>query len=332
MNYKVSIIIPVHNVENYLRRCIDSIISQNYDNFEILAIDDRSSDRSGIIIDEYTKIDNRVKSFHINQGMKGGVSIARNIGIDNATGDIVLFLDSDDSFEKDILADVVGDFNNNIDMVFYGLRRFGPSGRIISTRIYNDETYSYGAISTILPKLELSYVLGKSFRKEIIDKNKLRFREDFQLGEDMLFVNQYFLAIEKSIKTSSAIIYNYVQWNKHSLSTKYVDNIETIYSEIGICKELLSKYSGYQYPYSKETLISINVIQNLYSRNSPVKRKERIRIIKDFIGNKIKYKSIVNGGVRNKSDKLRIFLFSTKRPRFIDLILSIIRLSKKILR
>ena len=91
---KVSVIVPVFNVEKYLKQCIESILSQTYRNLEILLIDDGSTDSSGIICDQYGEKDQRVKVVH---KKNGGLSSARNMGIDAATGAYIAFVDSDDS-------------------------------------------------------------------------------------------------------------------------------------------------------------------------------------------------------------------------------------------
>lgn len=101
MDPKVSVIVPVYNVEKYLHRCIDSILTQTFTDFEVLLINDGSKDRSGEICDEYAKKDSRVKVFHKENG---GVSSARNVGLDNARGDLICFCDSDDFVTKDWLA------------------------------------------------------------------------------------------------------------------------------------------------------------------------------------------------------------------------------------
>ena len=95
------IIVPVYNVEHYLQRCIESVLSQSYQNFELLLVDDGSKDKSGAICDEYAKKDNRVRIFHKENG---GVSSARNVGLDNACGDWICFVDSDDEMENRYLS------------------------------------------------------------------------------------------------------------------------------------------------------------------------------------------------------------------------------------
>lgn len=93
MNPKLSVIVPVYKAEKYLHRCVESILTQTFTDFEILLIDDGSPDRSGEICDEYAKKDSRIKVFH---KLNGGASDARNVGLDNAQGEYVCFVDSDD--------------------------------------------------------------------------------------------------------------------------------------------------------------------------------------------------------------------------------------------
>lgn len=104
MNDKVSVIVPVYNVESYLRRCVDSILAQSHQNFEILLIDDGSTDTSGDICDQYAARDSRIIVIH--QENKG-VSSARNAGLDNCCGEYISFIDPDDWVEKDMFSDML---------------------------------------------------------------------------------------------------------------------------------------------------------------------------------------------------------------------------------
>ena len=99
-NRLVSIIIPVYNVEQYLRQCLDSVIGQTYKNLEIIIVEDGSKDECGNICDEYEYKDKRIKVYHTENR---GLSAARNLGLDNASGEFISFIDSDDWFEKDAI-------------------------------------------------------------------------------------------------------------------------------------------------------------------------------------------------------------------------------------
>ncbi len=127
----ISIIIPVYNVERYLRECIDSIIAQTYKNLEIILVDDGSSDKSGEICDEYSKKDSRIKVIH---KKNGGLSDARNVALDIAKGDYIGFIDSDDYIEKDmfqILYNLAEEYNAEISSIsFYKMLE----NKVISVR------------------------------------------------------------------------------------------------------------------------------------------------------------------------------------------------------
>ena len=97
--YLISVIIPVYNIEQYLPRCLDSVIAQTYNNLEIILVDDGSTDSSGEICDKYSLLDNRIKVIHKSNG---GVSSARNEGLEVAKGDYIGFVDGDDIIEKDM--------------------------------------------------------------------------------------------------------------------------------------------------------------------------------------------------------------------------------------
>lgn len=117
----ISVIVPVYNVEKYIRRCVDSIIGQTYKNLEILLVDDGSNDLSTEICDEYAEIDMRVRVFH---KKNGGLSSARNLGLENAKGEYVGFVDSDDWIEKDTYSyciDLIKNENCKVDVVQFGM-------------------------------------------------------------------------------------------------------------------------------------------------------------------------------------------------------------------
>lgn len=135
MNMKqplISIIVPIYNVEQYLRRCVDSIINQTYQNIEIILVDDGSPDNCGKICDEYAKQDQRVKVIH---KPNGGLSDARNVGIENSQGDYLMFIDSDDWIELnscDYLLDL--SHKNNSDIVIFGVNDVYDNGVTIPSR------------------------------------------------------------------------------------------------------------------------------------------------------------------------------------------------------
>ena len=117
---KISIIIPVYNAEKYLKICVDSILNQTFKDFELILIDDGSSDTSKEICEQYIKLDNRVKV--IEQSNKG-VSVARNNGLENSCGEYIMFCDSDDWIEEECLENLYYKFiqDKNTDIIFSGI-------------------------------------------------------------------------------------------------------------------------------------------------------------------------------------------------------------------
>ena len=101
---KVSIIVPVYNIENYIRVCVESILAQTYESFELILVDDGSKDNSGILCDEYAAIDSRVKVIHKENG---GVSSARNTGLQQAKGKWIMYVDGDDWIEPDMIESLI---------------------------------------------------------------------------------------------------------------------------------------------------------------------------------------------------------------------------------
>ena len=108
----ISIIVPVYKVEPYLRKCLDSIVNQTYKDLEILLIDDCSPDNCGKICDEYAKRDNRIRVFHLLQN--GGLSSARNKGLNEANGEYIGFVDSDDWIEYNMYEVLLGRVSNHV--------------------------------------------------------------------------------------------------------------------------------------------------------------------------------------------------------------------------
>jgi len=101
---QISVIVPVYKVEQYIHRCIDSILSQSFTDFELILVDDGSPDNCGKICDEYAQKDSRIRVFHKSNG---GVSSARNLGLDNAKGEWIAFIDSDDFVENEYLEELL---------------------------------------------------------------------------------------------------------------------------------------------------------------------------------------------------------------------------------
>lgn len=167
----ISIAIPIYNAEKFLPRCLDSIINQGISDWELLLIDDGSTDHSGLIADDYAAEDKRVKVVH--QANKGQ-SAARNRGMDMASGQYLMFVDADDWLEEGYLQFMLSHIGD-ADMLQTGYRRITPEGKLIEQRCPN----WHRRYTLISPCMRL-------YRREYIEAHKLRFAEGM-IYEDVLF-------------------------------------------------------------------------------------------------------------------------------------------------
>ena len=213
----VSVIVPIYNVENYLRRCIDSILSQTYKQLEIILVDDGSTDRSPEICDEYQKKDDRIVVIH---KANGGLSSARNAGLNVAKGEYIGFVDSDDYISKDmyqLLFQRIKNSECDIANIMY-VRAF-ESGEIISSCVPHDKDESFSSES-YLEELLLHVgdvsVCTKLFPKELI--GNVRFLEGV-LNEDLLFIMGLIKRINQIQFVGSTGYYYFVR--KKSISSGY---------------------------------------------------------------------------------------------------------------
>lgn len=204
----ISVIVPVYNVETYLPQCIESLLNQKYQNLELLLIDDGSSDGSGAICDRYERLDKRVKAFHKENG---GVSSARNLGLDHACGEWIAYVDSDDYVSPDYLQDLYTALQPGTDLVIERFRMFRDDGKKslvdIDTRADKISIYEKSQIRKLNVEQELQirvHSFSKLFRTSIISNSKLYYDERFSFAEDYLFLYKYLDLMEGNVVCTSA--------------------------------------------------------------------------------------------------------------------------------
>lgn len=199
----VSIITPVYNTERYLAKCIESVLVQKYTDFELLLIDDGSTDTSGQICDKYAKLDQRIRVFHI---VNNGVSHARNIGLENALGEWVLFLDSDDWLTEDCLQKCVNAMQKyDVDVVQFPISCMDENGNFLFFRNKGMEVCS---LQQFVAYDNYSLSTGSGMlNRSMIEKYKIRFDETLTLGEDIVFWLTYFSYCKKLMVIDDAVYY-----------------------------------------------------------------------------------------------------------------------------
>ena len=181
----ISIIVPVYNAEKTLRQCVDSIQAQEYKDFELLLIDDGSKDGSPAICDEYAEKDARVRVFHKENG---GVSSARNLGLDHAQAEWITFIDSDDEISNNYLCDIV-DLREDIVLKGFQSKKNDIIDGVLIFEIDSDICDLTLLINKYVTNPILRCPWAKFYRKQIIDR--LRFLSGMRIGEDAWFVFNY---------------------------------------------------------------------------------------------------------------------------------------------
>lgn len=214
----ISVIVPVYRVEKYIHRCIDSIVVQIYNDFELILVDDGSSDKCGKICDEYAKMFSRINVIH---KVNGGLSSARNAGLDIANGEYVVFVDSDDYIDTNLLQKGTEQLNQTPGaLISYGFYIEDELGNIKSeTRILLPETIFLNTeldrASFICNELtdyrEPWTVWSKFYSRDIIENNHIRFADNRLIfAEDLYFNLCYFSFVEKIINIYKPL-YHYME-------------------------------------------------------------------------------------------------------------------------
>ena len=180
----ISIIVPVYKAERYLHKCVDSILSQTFSDFELLLIDDGSPDNSGKICDDYEAKDSRICVFHKENG---GASSARNVGLDKAVGKWVCFVDSDDWIERNCL-EVIHRYavEDELDCLQFSYKRIDKNGNVVLTEV--GKTSVMNLKDYIEAGVFCFRAGGTLLKKNVIDSANLRFKEGLKLAEDQLFM------------------------------------------------------------------------------------------------------------------------------------------------
>lgn len=228
----VSIIVPVYNAEKYLNRCIDSILSQTMTDFELLLIDDGSKDNSGRICDEYAEKDDRVRVFH---KPNGGVSSARNLGLDNAKGKWITFVDADDRCSCDYLEHLLSKVDDDTDLIISYAVICDSTGE--KAEVYPEYRVNATNFERLFVDSDMHWHTSpwaKLYRASIIYENSLRFNEMMHIGEDADFLFSFMLITDK-IYVSSDTDYYYTCDVSGSLTKR----INTIDSEIASYRTIL---------------------------------------------------------------------------------------------
>ncbi|WP_430974583.1 glycosyltransferase family 2 protein [Sunxiuqinia rutila] len=300
---QLSVIVPIYNAEKYLPKCIDSILQQSFVNFEILLINDGSSDNSGLICDTLAKKDKRISVFH---KTNGGVSSARNLGINKAQGEWICFIDSDDWIEPGYF-DVLNDKDcSDYNLIQLGVKVLNISDNSIIIRSRKNQKISR---SDFFEKEHFcSYSVCYFYRRQKINSLKLRFNPTIKFSEDREFIIKMALGID-CIKQTSTSLYIY-RLNDSSATVKkrafeyFFDDLKVLDEFISYKSKNINELSISESRFIAKLLINsyILVICKNYSKNITTKR-----ISKPL---KVRLNKLENLGIFEKKELILYRLFT----------------------
>ncbi len=300
----ISIIVPVYNCERYIERCLASLKKQTYKNIEVIIVNDGSTDRSGEICNDYCKDDSRFRVYNINNS---GVSVARNYGIDRATGDYITFVDSDDYVDIDYISFLYSKIKKtNVDIVLSRGKDFDDFNQyvICNDSFDNDLVLnSNDIISRVLEEKIINGVCWGNLYKSSVCK-KISFDSNMKISEDMKFLIDYLERVSKGVIAFERK-YNYYVRSDSAIHSGFNSNF---YDEIIYCELLIKKYYNtdlYQYAIKRYTriLLTCLVMKDLDNNNNKILIKKLLHILPyAIINNKIKFKT-----------KIRIFFIIFRR-------------------
>lgn len=308
----ISFVVPIYNMENYLSRCVKSILNQSYSNFEVILVDDGSKDKSGTICNEFKKQDDRIKVIH---KINGGVSSARNIGIKATRGDYICFVDPDDWIETNLLEEFIKNIDDQDDVFVYGHRMVENYTKFI------DKDYPVETISGVaaLNKFVLNKINGYSWnkivRRTLIFENNIFFPEGRNYED--ISTTYKMLLYARQIKITEKPLYNYYVNNVDSITSR--DNSKNLKDYYLACNEM---YQGIKQYYMDNSIdcstlecFRINLYIQLYIRllyyicNNSEENNSQIKDIKNNVKKVLKEKQVSLNQLKNFVNFNKYILF-----------------------
>lgn len=320
MRGKISVVVPVYNVEKYLDRCIDSIINQTYKNLEIILVDDGSKDCSGIMCDEYAKKDERIKVIH---KANGGLSSARNAGLQVATGKYIGFVDSDDDIDYAMYEKMVRCAEKeNVDFVMSDYIRIDKSNsKFLKTLDLDNGRYDKKKImNAIYPNLIMKECIDYGpllsvcqclYRLNLLKKNHINFDEEVRWSEDNIFSSMIGYCADSFYYMKNDGLYHYYQ-NECTITTSYKKGAWNVYMTMN--KHLHTYFDNiYDYDFSRQLKLHVLYYACVcINQASTLDFKNGINEIKEIVCSKELQDTFQSFKLPDVSFKLKLQLYLIK--------------------
>lgn len=338
----ISVVMPVYNSEKYLKRAIESILQQTYKDIELIIVDDGSTDRSSVIINEYAQIDHRVR---VISQKNSGVSAARNAGMNIARGEWLYFIDSDDYVDLDFFQDAMHVCRYS-DFIIVGVQKHYVNSnkkdntiRPENIKISTPKEYVDFLDIVIKDKsqdLYFNYIWNKIIRTSIVVDRKARFNENLSLGEDFLF-NCDLLEYPIRITTICKAYYHYNIHGGASLVNRFYENElerrKIIYQRM---KDLYSSYSLYYQNKNeleiREGRFSYYSLSKIYNKSCNLTIHNKVEYIKTFLKERKRSISMYlskEGGIKNHIKRIVITIGNARLVYLMFVVLLIKQTYKK---
>lgn len=245
---EISVIVPVYKAESHINRCVDSILAQTFTGFELILVDDGSPDRSGAICDEYACKDSRVRVVH---KPNGGVSSARNAGLDAAKGNWITFVDSDDYIAEAYLADLYAPTYDLVIGSYAEVLPFENTTTPLILQAFTCDLLDTEQVQRLIKCNEKKWIYccwGRLYRRSIIENNHIRFDTRYYSGEDTVFMAEYFICCN-SVKIIEEANYFYVLQKCGTLSTTYdVGYLDSMVQTEAYVAEVMQSRFSFAFP------------------------------------------------------------------------------------
>lgn len=346
---KVSVIMPTYNSEKTIKKSIESVLNQTYRNLEIIIINDGSTDSTEKIIKEYSKIDSRI--IYIYQE-NGGVSSARNTGLNRTTGEYIAFIDADDLYDEnmvEILVNYAKDYDS--DIVSCSYIKIHGTAKIPEKTFLNEGFYNKSKlINFVYPKIIMDEnlmntiplnIVTKIFKRNIIDMYKIRFNTQLSYGEDLLFCKEFLLYANSFYYLPKKILYKYVNTSSSATNTFINDNKESLLTTLNSQNVLVKNFSEYKldnqiayFQFKIAVSRIVNIIKYMRGTKKEINNKVKLILNNNQISKAIK---LVNPNKFSLSRRAAYELINRGRidfiyflNRLICILYFIIRFSRKI--
>lgn len=321
---KISVIVPVYNVEKYLVQCLDSIVGQTYSDLEIIIVNDGSTDRSPQICDQFAAADQRIRVIH---QANAGVSVARNTGIEVATGDYLTFVDSDDWLEADMYMKMRNQLleRPSLDMVMCDSVLITNEHQMKSTDFIRSGYYSKAdVLAHLYPVLLVTEDFGKIpvisvwnclIKRQVLSGKNIRFNADLKYSEDYLFMAALMTQIASFYYLKGEHLYNYRQYEESRSKKLQADWWPTLLHLNKKLSRLLadSKEFDFTRQLKLQLIHSALFLSSAIIDHKGLKTRKKLRLLRKLFTDSELENAFTNLNFDNQSPSLKVVLYLMNR-------------------